>query len=166
MHTTTTRVNPAIGVEIAGLSGHALVDARVAADCQAALDESGVVIYREANIDDDDLVAFSRMLGEVAMNTGGDVARPEVSTISLDPSKSRLADYQRGTFFWHIDGATDSVPQKATLLSCREVAEDGGDTEFANTYAAYAALPDAENAEIDDLRVVHSFATAQLLANP
>jgi alpha-ketoglutarate-dependent taurine dioxygenase len=42
----------------------------------------------------------------------------------------------------------------------------GGDTEFASTYAAYDALSGAERAEIADLRVVHSFAAAQQLANP
>src|SRR5207244_168356 len=72
----------------------------------------------------------------------------------------------RGNFFWHIDGVHDAVPQKATLLSAREVAEEGGDTEFATTYAAYDALPDAEKERLDGLRVVHSFAASQARANP
>ena len=46
------------------------------------------------------------------------------------------------------------------------VAEEGGDTEFANTYAAYEALPEDEKAELDDVRVVHSFAAAQLHMTP
>ena len=71
-----------------------------------------------------------------------------------------------GTFFWHIDGANAAVPNKATLLTAKEVSDDGGDTEFANTYAAYEALPDAEKAELDGVRVVHSFAASQLLVHP
>src|SRR5207302_2705174 len=45
---------------------------------------------------------------------------------------------------------------KATLLAARRIAAKGGQTEFANTYAAYAQLPEALKAEIDDLKVVHS----------
>ena len=41
------------------------------------------------------------------------------------------------------------------------MAGDGGDTEFANLTAAYEALPEEGKAEIADLRVIHSFATAQ-----
>jgi alpha-ketoglutarate-dependent taurine dioxygenase len=52
------------------------------------------------------------------------------------------------------------------LLTAREVDDAGGDTEFASTYAAYAALPDDDKAELETLQVLHSFAAAQLLANP
>jgi alpha-ketoglutarate-dependent taurine dioxygenase len=41
-----------------------------------------------------------------------------------------------------------------------------GDTEFANTYAAYSTLTEAARSEITDLRVLHTFAHAQSLANP
>lgn len=85
----------------------------------------------------------------------------------MDPAKTNalLASYRQGNFHWHIDGAIDEYPQQATLLTARAVDPAGGDTEFANTYAAYAALTDRERAEIDDLQAVHSFAHAQALAN-
>ncbi|WP_040701746.1 TauD/TfdA dioxygenase family protein [Nocardia vinacea] len=167
MTVTAIPVTDHIGLEITGLSGRQLADRRVADDLRAALDRSGVVIYRDAHIDDDALVALSRLLGEVVVAPfGGEKSHPEVSAITRDPAKSVLAAYREGTFFWHIDGATDAVPQQATLLTALEVAADGGDTEFANTFAAYAALPDAERTELETLRVVHSFAHAQSLANP
>src|SRR5690606_18117738 len=97
---------------------------------------------------------------------GGQEDHPEVSAISLDPAKTVLAAYNTGTFHWHIDGATDEVPQKGTLLTALQVSDEGGDTEFANTYASYDALSDQDKAEFETLRVVHSFATAQRLANP
>lgn len=54
------------------------------------------------------------MLGEVVVPPmGGQEDHPEVSAISLDPAKTVLAAYNTGTFHWHIDGATDEVPQKA-----------------------------------------------------
>jgi alpha-ketoglutarate-dependent taurine dioxygenase len=167
MNTTVTPLGPNIGVEIAGLSGGQLVDRAVADEALAALEQHGVVVYREANLADPDLVAFSRMLGQVVIAPhGNDETYPEISHISLDPSKDALAEYRRGTFFWHLDGAQDATPQKATLLSAIEVADEGGDTEFANTYAAYEALPEAEKAEIDGLRVVHQLAASQSLIYP
>jgi alpha-ketoglutarate-dependent taurine dioxygenase len=164
---TVTDIAPAIGVEVAGLSGGQLVDRRVAEDCLAALDERGVVVYREAQVDDAQLVAFSRLLGDVViLPMGTDDEHPEISKITRDPSQSSLAAYREGTFFWHIDGTTDEVPNKATLLTAREVGDGGGDTEFANVYAAYEALPEDEKAALAGVRVVHSFAAGQLLVTP
>ncbi|MBL7496364.1 TauD/TfdA family dioxygenase [Frankia sp. CNm7] len=167
MSITATPVTPEVGVEITGLTGHQFLEPGVAADCQAALDTYGVVVYREAHLDDDDLVAFSRLLGEVIVAPmGGLKDHPAISPISLDPARSELANYRKSTFFWHIDGVNDDVPQKASLLAARHVSDEGGDTEFANTYAAYDALPEDEKTYLATLRVVHSFAATQLLTNP
>ena len=160
-------LTPHVGVEITGLSGAQLVNQSAADDCLAALDRYGVVVYREVDIADADLVAFSTLLGEVVSNHTGEHEHPEIATITLDPTKTDavLAWYRQGNFLWHIDGATDELPQKATLLTAREVDDAGGDTEFASTYAAYEALTDADKAEIAELRVIHSFAAAQRRAH-
>lgn len=168
MPTTVTELTPTTGVEITGLSGSQLVDRGVADECRAVLERRGVVIYREANITDDDLVGFSRLLGDVVpLPMGGNKTHPEIQRITRDPSKSKLAAYREATFFWHIDGTTAQVPDKATLLTARQVSnDDGGDTEFANTLAAYEALSDAEKQALQGVRVVHSFAASQLLVYP
>ncbi|MFC5747648.1 TauD/TfdA dioxygenase family protein [Actinomadura rugatobispora] len=167
MPVTTTPIGPTTGLEITGLHGGALVDRGVAGDCLAALERYGVVIYRDADVGDDDLVAFSRLLGEVVPLAMGGHERPEIQRITRDASKSKLAAYREATFFWHIDGTTDTLPNKATLLTARQVSDDGsGDTEFANTYAAFEELPEEEKRELEKLRVVHSFAASQLLVYP
>ncbi|XVQ15190.1 TauD/TfdA dioxygenase family protein [Spirillospora sp. CA-255316] len=167
MSITFTPLGPAIGAEATGLTGRDLLEPQTAEKLRAALTDRGVVICRQAHISDADLVALSRLLGEVVVAPmGGDATHPEISTISLDPAKSELAAYRAGTFNWHIDGANDEVPQKATLLVARQVSDEGGDTEFANTYAAYEALPEERKEELQGLRVVHSFTASQLLANP
>ncbi len=162
MSVTITPVKPEIGVEITGVRGHEFVDRSIAAECQDLLEQHGVVVYREANIADDDLVAFSRLLGPVHERPKSeDSGYPEISIVSLDPSLSTAAAVQPGTFAWHIDGTTSEFPHKATLLTCWEVPNDGsGDTEFANTYAAYEALSDADKAELDGVLVEYSYANA------
>ena len=69
MSPTVTKITPNVGVEITGLAGHELADAKVAADLLANLDERGVVVYRDAHIGDADLVALSHLLGEVVVAT-------------------------------------------------------------------------------------------------
>jgi alpha-ketoglutarate-dependent taurine dioxygenase len=167
MAVTTELLTPDIGLEVTGLAGHELVDPARAAECQAALDAHGVVVYRETGIGDADLLAFTEMLGTVVIpKMGGLEEHPGVDVISLDPAESSLAKYRRSTIFWHLDGTTDELPQKATLLTALVVADEGGDTEFAHTYAAYEALPEDEKARLDDLRVEHSLAAAQLMFTP
>jgi alpha-ketoglutarate-dependent taurine dioxygenase len=167
MTVTTREIAPEIGLEITGHTGPELVDPARAAECQAALDAHGVVVYRETHIGDADLLAFTEMLGTVVIpRMGGLDDFPGVDVISLDPAESALATYRRSTIFWHLDGTTDELPQKATLLTALVVADEGGDTEFANTYAAYAALPDDEKARLADLTVEHSLAAAQLMFTP
>ena len=59
------------------------------------------------------------------------------------------------------------MPNKATLLIAKELSpDDEGDTEFANTYAAYENLPDDEKRALEGVRVVHSFRATQRLAMP
>jgi alpha-ketoglutarate-dependent taurine dioxygenase len=164
---TSTPLGPTTGIEITGLRGHQLIDRAAADECRSALEQYGVVVYREVEVDDDDLLAFSGLLGDVVALPMGGHERPEIQKITRDASQSKLAAYREATFFWHIDGTTDEVPNKATLLTARQVSDDDtGDTEFANTYAAYDALPVAEKAALADVRVVHSFAAAQSRVSP
>ena len=168
MAATSEAITPTIGLQITGITAEEFDDPATARDAQRALDDYGVVVFREVHISDEQLVAFTRMLGSLVVQPTGEHRLPEIQTITMDPDKTNalLASYRQGNFHWHIDGATVEVPQKATLLTARAVDPAGGDTEFANTYAAYAALNEGERNGIADLQVVHTFAHAQSLANP
>jgi alpha-ketoglutarate-dependent taurine dioxygenase len=104
-------------------------------------------------------VAFARTLGDVL-----DQGAEHIYKVSLDKRVSPTADYLLGTFLWHIDGTTDEIPTRASLLSARVLSDDGGETEWANTYAAYEDLPADEKAGLDGLRVVHSAETIERAA--
>jgi alpha-ketoglutarate-dependent taurine dioxygenase len=168
MSVTTSAITPAVGLEISGMTSEDLGQADAAQQARRALEQHGVVVYREINVSDEDLLTFSRRLGTLVVQPTGEHEHPEIQTITMDPTKTNaiMASYRQGNFHWHIDGAMDEIPQKTTLLTARAVDPAGGDTEFANTYAAYNALAEEERAAIADLRVLHSFAHAQSLANP
>jgi alpha-ketoglutarate-dependent taurine dioxygenase len=166
---TTRPLTPLVGIEITGRVGRDFVTRTAVDELRGALSRHGVVVYRDAGIDDDDLVAFSRMLGDVVVVPTGEHRLPEIQTITMHPDRAtpQRAKFREGNFMWHIDGTHDPIPQQATLLAAREIDEaGGGDTEFASTYAAYDALLDHEQRAIGDLRVQHSFATALLRVNP
>jgi alpha-ketoglutarate-dependent taurine dioxygenase len=168
MVATAHVITPTVGLEVIGLTAPELLTAGGAERTGEALERHGVVVYREINIGDDDLLAFTRMLGTPLVQSTDEHRHPEIQTITLNPAKTNavLVSYRQGNFHWHIDGATLAITQKATLLTAWEIDPAGGDTEFASTYAAYEALPDEDKVQIESLQVVHSFAHAQALANP
>jgi len=161
---TSEKLGATVGAEVVGVTRDRLLhDDDLPADCLAALEANGALVFRDLHVDDDTQVAFSRRLGHVEVFGKGE--RPEIFRVTLDPAKNPVADYLRGTFDWHIDGCTDDVPIMATVLSAHAVAETGGETEFASTYTAYDELDDEEKARMTQVRVVHTFEAAQRLVN-
>ena len=167
---TISKLGESVGAEVTGLdpvhlgcddpAGEAILD---------ALEHSGVLVFRGLWIEPEAQVAFCRRLGEVDHSSDGHHPVLGIYPITLDKSKNSSADYLRATFDWHIDGCTptnDEYPQKATVLSAVQVAEWGGETEFANSYAAYDTLSDEEKDRFGVLRVVHSLEASQRRITP
>ena len=150
-------LGPCIGVSVSEVEPDDLLDDRTAAALLNALEQYGVLVFGDLNLDDSTQVEFGRRLGEPELFPQHGVEFPEIFTVSLDPQKAASAEYLKGTFYWHIDGATDDIPNKATMLNAVAVANSGGETEFCNAYAAWEELPEGEKDEYCDMRVVHSF---------
>jgi alpha-ketoglutarate-dependent taurine dioxygenase len=162
---TTRPLAGTVGAEVVGLDREQLLkDDELPAAVMDALEQNGVLVFRELHIDDETQVAFSKRLDDVGK--AEPAPPPSIYMVSLDPAKSRTAEYTKGTFHWHIDGAQDDVPTKATTLSAKAISTTGGETEFASTYAAYDDLADEEKSRVDGLRVLHSFEASQRLVHP
>lgn len=135
------------------------------AEVRRKLEERGVLVFPQLHASDAEQLAFTDKLGERVNFTrkvpGSDASMQDVYKITLDKTLNTERDYVLGTFFWHIDGATiDQALPKATVLSARALSAEGGATEFSNLYAAYDDLPEAEKAELADLRVIHTVEAA------
>lgn len=158
-----------IGGEISGIeSDDLLKDDLIAAFVMEALETSGVLVFRDLNLDPETQVAFCQEMGEVDFSEGHHPV-PGIYRVTRDAAKNTAAEYLKGTFHWHIDGCTPlhgEPPQKATMLSAKAVADSGGETEFASTYAAYDALTEDEKRRFASLRVVHSLEASQRLVYP
>jgi alpha-ketoglutarate-dependent sulfate ester dioxygenase len=162
---TITKLTDSVGAEVAGLGSAALAnDDSVGQSVLDALEDNGVLVFRGLQLDPEAQVTFCRRLGEIDHSSDGHHPVPGIYPITLDKSKNASAAYLKATFDWHIDGCTpldDEYPQKATVLSAVQVAEWGGETEFANSYAAHDALNDDEKARFASVRVVHSLEASQ-----
>jgi alpha-ketoglutarate-dependent taurine dioxygenase len=138
--------------------------------CQELLEERCVLVFPGIGLSDEEQLAFTDRMGArifySANVPGGTEAAPDIYRVTLDPEVNDRPDYVQSTFFWHTDGMhSDMALPKTTLLAARGIAPKGGQTEFANTIAAYEALPQADKDEIDALRVVHSIFTAMWPVN-
>jgi alpha-ketoglutarate-dependent taurine dioxygenase len=158
-----------IGGEISGIEPDDLLkDGSVVVTVRDALEVNGVLVFRDLNLDPEAQVAFCERIGEVDYSEGHHPV-PGIYRVTRDAAKNSAAEYLKGTFHWHIDGCTPlhgEPPQKATMLSAKAVAESGGETEFASTYAAYDALSDDEKEQFASLRVLHSLEASQRLVYP
>ena len=149
----TKPLSETVGAEVLDVDRERLLHDPALPDAvEAALEEHGVLLFREIGLDDEEQVAFGRRLGDLVARPGH--AIPEVTVIT-QTADNHLSDYFRGNLLWHIDGAQDAVPCRAGALSARVL--EGGDagTAFASTYAAYDDLSDEEKARFAGLRVVH-----------
>ena len=157
-------VKPNIGAIVHVDRAH-LFDDDVAQACLSALEDRGVLVFPQVHLSDEEQLALTDKLGARVNFTrnapGGKDAAQDVYKITLDKDVNGHPEYVLGTFFWHVDGVTIDQPlPKATLLSARKLSATGGQTEFANLYAAYEQLPDWERANIEDLKVVHTIAAS------
>jgi alpha-ketoglutarate-dependent taurine dioxygenase len=157
---TIEPLGPSVGAEVRGIDPERLLeDADLPAALLKAVEDTGVLVFRGLHLDRETQVAFCKKFGPIETSEG----RYEVKGIylvSLDRATSASADYLYGNFGWHIDGLTPTVtehpPPMLTMLTAQVVADEGGDTEFASTYAAYDDLSDAEKEAFAGLRVFHT----------
>jgi alpha-ketoglutarate-dependent taurine dioxygenase len=160
----TLDLTPNIGSEIK-IDRDGLLRGDHAREIRALLERRGVLVIRGMHLDRDEQLAFTATLGTPQLQGGRDVM-----PVSLDArhhqGREHLADYLRGAFFWHIDGSADEAPNLANMLTAVQLSDEGGQTQFANTYAAYEALPDEEKRALDRIRVVHSIETSQRYIRP
>jgi alpha-ketoglutarate-dependent taurine dioxygenase len=81
--------------------------------------------------------------------------------IGTEVRADRRALLVQAAVLWHIDGSTDDVPTRASLLSARRLSAVGGQTEFSNTYAAFEELPEGQKKSLQQLAVIHTIESIQ-----
>jgi taurine dioxygenase len=163
MALTIRNLDGALGAEVGGVDlAEPLVPADLAA-IEAAWQTRLVVLVRGQRLSDPELLAFSRQFGEldppgpnpygVALNK----AFPEINVISnVVENGAPIGILGAGEAVWHADMTYIEIPPKAAVLYALEVPSGGGgNTYFADMFAAYEALPAALKGAIEGKIAVH-----------
>ena len=127
----------ALGAEISGVDLSTDLTDDVVAEIRRAWLEHLVVFFRDQRLEPAEFLAFAQRLGQP-------VEYPFVKGIEEFPEIIAVTKLPHETVnfggIWHSDTTYLPSPPMATMLVAREVPPAGGDTLFANMYAAYEAL--------------------------
>ena len=159
-----------IGADVEGVDLAALDDAAFAAIAHAWAAHL-VLRFRGQTLTDVDLMNFSRRVGtldRIPIRAAGTVmiedprlaiapdAAAYVSVISNAKIGGKaiggLGNYKS---HWHTDMSYNEIPPMASVLYGIEVPPSGGNTSFANMYAAYDSLDEATRASLAGFTCIH-----------
>jgi taurine dioxygenase len=147
------KLSPGFGAEADAIPG----DFREVRDAFFA---SQVLVFRAQKFTPSGFLAFARIFGRPEPHVIDQFHHPEHADILILSNREKdgkpigLAD--AGTYF-HTDYSYLEVPARATLLCSIEVPKRGGDTLFANQYAAYDDLPSNTKKKIESLVALHHY---------
>jgi alpha-ketoglutarate-dependent taurine dioxygenase len=155
MSFAVNNLSPLIGARVE-TDKATLIGGLRASEVRNLLELRGVLVFPGVDLTDEEQLAFARTLGEVI-----DQGERGIYKVTLDVKITPTADYLRGTVLWHFDGWADDVPARGSILSARVLSKTGGQTEFANTYAAYEELPQEKKQAINGLKAFHTMSGTQ-----
>ena len=157
------RIGDALGAEIDGIDLSRPIAPELFAEIRRAWLEHLVLRFRAQQLTDPQLLAFSRLFGELdppGPNPYGRPflpAHPEMNVISNIKAEDGvpIGGLGDGEAIWHADMTYVDTPPMAAILHALEVPPSGGDTYWANMYLAYEALPSSLKRQIEDRKAVH-----------
>ena len=157
---TTEPLSPGFGLEARGVDlAEPMTDATFE-DVERAFFEGQVLAFRGQRLTPAQFVAFARRFGPPephVIDQFHHAADANILILSNRVENGRalgLAD--AGTYF-HTDYSYLDIPARATTVYSIEVPARGGNTLFANQYAAYDDLSDRMKRCIDPLLAVHHY---------
>jgi taurine dioxygenase len=143
-----TNLDAALGAEVRGIDlSKPLAPGEVDA-LEGAWRERLVLVFHDQRLSDPQLLAVSSYFGEIdppGPNPYGEPfnkSHPEINVISNVVENGKpIGNLGDGEAVWHADMTYVEVPPKAAMLHALEVPPTGGNTYFANMFAAYETLP-------------------------
>ncbi len=170
MAVSIRQLTPVFAGEVSGVDLTKPLSKDEVAAIEAGMDKYAVLVFHDQKLTDEQQQAFSKNFGALENARGGNITKAQdkrlgegmndVSNLGKDgkplPKDSRQHLFNIGNMLWHSDSSFRAVPAKYSLLSCRVLNTNGGNTEFADMRAAYDDLDDATKAEIADMICEHS----------
>ena len=141
------------GAEVHGIDLSQPLGAEVVDVLSNALAEHCVLFFHEQSMTPAQQKALGRHFGELHIHPAWPRlvdGHPEVMEIYADENTRRIAGED-----WHSDVSCDREPPLGTILQMLEVPPVGGDTLFANMYAAYESLSTPMRRLLDGMTAIH-----------
>jgi taurine dioxygenase len=144
----------AFGATVHGLDLRGGVEPATAERLRHAWLENQVLVFPDQVLSFDDLEAVALAFGPIGEDPYFRPLSGQAHVVAL----TREADETTPLFadVYHSDWSFLPVPPAATLLYGVEIPPVGGDTLYADQYAAYDILPDALKDRVDGLMGIHS----------
>jgi taurine dioxygenase len=158
---TRRALHPAIGFEILGVDLREPLSDAAFETIRQAWHDGGIILLRDQTLDEALEVRFAARFGElgkVLHKHNGHASLPGVMYISnIRENGQLIGALPDGEMYFHSDQCYIERPSDATMLYSMEVPSKGGDTLFANMYAAYDTLPEATKARIAGLSALNVY---------
>ncbi len=157
------RLTSEFGAAVTGVHLGKLDDAGFAAIKQVWHAHRGLIAFPKAQLSDEDLLAFSRRIGQLDLPPNQERGRqsadgyPEIYVVSnvKDDSGQPIGALGDGEAVWHTDMSYEVNPPLASMLTAREIPASGGSTWFCDMIGAYADMPDTLKQRIAKLKIKH-----------
>jgi taurine dioxygenase len=159
---TVTPLASALGAEVSGVDLHLPLDSATLAAVKQAWDKHLVLRFRGQALSDPQLLAFSRLFGELDPPGPNPYGKPflaefpEINVISnVKVDGVPIGNLGDGEAVWHCDMTYVDKPPRAAMLHALDVPPSGGDTFWSNMYLAYETLPSKLKEKIAGHRAIH-----------
>ena len=134
-------------MQLAGLTDAQLILLR------KAFVEHGLLFFRDQSLSPQEHLRFAKRMGTIVKNNFFTPVPGYPEIVEVRKEVSQQTNIGGG---WHTDHSYDQEPAMGSILVARTLPATGGDTCFANLYAAYEALSPGLKMTLQSLRAIHS----------
>ena len=151
---TINRLSPSIGAELLDIDLRKPLTTSLKDQIYQALLVYKVIFFRDQDLTIEEHMDFAKNFGELEVHpfAENDKKYPEVLKITHDQKNKGRENT------WHSDVTWRLEPSLGSILRMKESPKVGGDTLFADMYAAYEDLTDEIKEKLEGAIAVHDFA--------
>ncbi len=163
------KLHPLFVGEATGVKLNEPLSEQAIADINAAMDEYGVLVFRNQPLTQSQQIDLAKSFGPLDMGLKklklrkDRLEHPELADISnVADNEGNLAERTHHKIvgnianqLWHSDSSFQNPTARYSMLAAVQVPDQGGQTEFADLRAAYDALPEHTKEQIANLEAEH-----------
>jgi len=159
-----------LGAKVTGVDLSRPLQPHVVHQIQAAWTKYLVLVFPGQRLAPQSLIEFTRHFGELDNYSSQPFNRhpgyDQVMLLSNKPVDGKLPAGAYNGQNWHTDLSYTIRPAKATMVYCIQKPALGGDTMFANMYAAYESLSPKMRALLDDMEAINDVSLISARSDP